>query len=126
MTNVAEQSVNRRLTAAFIAANPVNLTLIPRDKVKQQSGAHKLTDQTPRAIQTFRLIPYGETYRPTPTDDGKERAYDFILLGSFDASMEVDDYWVDANGSKLIVVEKMPTTPLNYETRGYVVKHGKN
>lgn len=83
-------ATNRRLTKSFIDVNPVTLTLVPREKVKQPAGGYKLTEQAPREPQVMTLIEQtGLSGQPKPvvTLDGVERVVEFMLLGEWDCAM---------------------------------------
>lgn len=83
-------ATNRMLTKAFIDFLPVELTLIPRAKVKKPAGGFAWEDQAPRDPQTFTLIESGTVGglpRPTVTADGVERVVEFELLGEWNAEV---------------------------------------
>jgi hypothetical protein len=110
MVDAAELAVQRELTAAFIAANSVSLILIPQIEVVLPSGGVRLDDGSPRAEQTFRLIPMSHTDRPvrsqaggTSTDEGVQRRYDYTLLGVWNSQMAENDWWVDDNDQKWVI-----------------------
>lgn len=119
-----EQHVQRNLTEHFINANPIQLALIPSIKTLTAANAHKYSDGPARPEQTFRLIGLSSQRVPTETTDGKERVHDMILLGKYDAEVQVGDHWTDERGSRLEVIAIEPKTPLDYETRAYIYKHG--
>jgi len=96
--------VQRRLTHAFIAENPVALTLTPRSRVKQPAGGWAWEDAEPRTPQTMTLIEPTSWPRPTVTADGVERSVDFTLLGDWDSVVAVDD-WFLHGGATWEVVE---------------------
>jgi hypothetical protein len=91
--NLAELGVQRKLTHAFIQTQPVELTLIPRERVKQPAGGWAYVDGAPRAPQTMRLVEPSSWPRPTATADGIERTVDFILLGDWDAELGLFDHF---------------------------------
>lgn len=119
-----ELEMQRRQTKAYIAANPVSINLIPRLRVTTGTGT-KLVDQTPRGVQVVRLIDQSATGGPTPgtvaSADGKQRKVEFQMLGTFAATFEVLDYWMDGS-TKYEVAELLPYN--GYERRAQVVRYG--
>lgn len=84
-------AVNRKLTKAFIAFNPVTLVLTPRTKVKKPAGGFGWLDGAPRAAQVLTLIEQtGLSGQPKPvrTVDGVERIVEFELLGEYGAAIQ--------------------------------------
>lgn len=86
-----ELAVQRKLTRAFIARQPVTVTLVPRTKVKKPSGGFGWEDGTPRDPQVMTLIEPGSIPLPIVTVDGVQRETDFELLGEADAVIETND-----------------------------------
>lgn len=122
MRSAAELKSLRAGTKAFIAANPVDLVLIPRSRRKTGTGT-QLIDGTPRRRQRMCLIDQSTARNIIPgliqTSDGRERLVDFILLAEHDATVEVNDYWTDSSGTW----EVANLFPANgYEIRAAVVR----
>lgn len=122
MRSAAELKSLRAGTKAFIAANPVELDLIPRVRIKSGTGT-TFQDQPARRPQTICLIDQSTARSPVPgviqTSDGRERLTDFILLGAHDSVVELWDYWTDASGTW----EVAQVFPANgYEVRAAVVR----
>lgn len=121
-----ELAAQRRITKAFIAAHPVQVVLIPRVPTKTGTGT-KLVDQAARPAQTVRLIDQSAAGGTTPgvvtTLDGQQRKVEFQMLGTFDASFGLYDYWLDSNGVRLEVAELLPAN--GYELRAQVVRYGQ-
>jgi hypothetical protein len=115
-----ELQVQRYNTAWFIAWNPYPVTLIPRERVKTGSGS-KWIDGEPRVVQTMRLIPQSETTPPVTTGDGVVRSVTHVLLGRFDADMEIGDHWTDTIGSTFEVIDI--STPNGYEMKAMIEMH---
>lgn len=121
-----ELSVNRFNTRAFIAADPLSLTLQVRGSVRTPSGAYARERQSERPEQTFKLImqsPAGSSIEQR-TGDGTERQVDYILLGEWNAQIAVGDYWDDQEDQRWEVKALVPTN--DYETRAVVEAHGKD
>lgn len=126
-TSEVELSAGRRVTEAFIDANPSSIVLIPRVYVKDGGGA-RWVDQPPRAAQTFRLIDQtggtGQTITLLSGSDGVQRRLAFQLLGRFDAEIGLYDYWVDGDGVRCEVAELLPDN--GYERRAQVIRYGQS
>jgi hypothetical protein len=123
MRSAAELKALRAGTVAFIAANPVQLTLTPRKRITSGTGT-TFQNMPARNEQTLCLIDQSTTRSPSPgvvqTSDGRERLVEFVLLGRWDAKVELWDTWTDANG----VWEVAQVFPDNgYELRAAVVRH---
>lgn len=121
MTSPLEMRVQRAQTLKFINSDPSLIALIPVLKTKNASGGFTRTDQPPRAVQTFKLIPQTETNRPTVTVDGVERAADYVLLGLWDAVVAYDDHWTDGDGFSYAVLS---VSRNEYESKALVVRRG--
>jgi hypothetical protein len=94
---VTNLPLHRRLTKAFIDANPVTIVLTPRTKDKKPAGGWVWVDGTPRDPQVMTLIEQtGLSGQPKPvvTVDGVERVVEFILLGEWDSLMGRNDVFV--------------------------------
>lgn len=123
MRSAAELKALRAGTVAFIAANPVQLTLIPRKRITDGTGT-RFQDQPARVEQELCLVDQSTARSPVPglvqTSDGRERLVEWILLGRHDAAIELWDYWTDASGTW----EVAQVFPANgYEVRAAVVRH---
>jgi len=125
MSNSIEQCIQRKLTKAFINANPLRLALIPTILTRTENGARIPSDGPARPEQTFRLIGLTSQRVPITTTDGKERVHDMILVGEYDAEIAVGDHWIDeASGARLEVIMIEPKAPLDYIMRAFIFKHG--
>lgn len=116
-----EIAAQRRLTYAFIMADPTVIALTPRRRFKQPSGSYVWEDDPPRPEQTFKLIPMAAGTKPTTILNGVERIADYTLLGNHDAVMEVHD-WFIINHQKYTVIELADGH--GYETKALVEAHG--
>lgn len=112
-------------TVAFINQDPTVISLTPRVETKQASGASVWTDGTPREPQTFKLISQGFTAhgaKRTVTLSGTERTIDYVLMGTWDAVVEVGDHWTDDNGRRFTVISL--DDGHGYELKANVEAHG--
>ena len=125
MSTATEARVQRANTAAFIAANPISLELIPTTRTKTAAGGFLGSDGQRRVAQTFRLVEQTHTFGNAPgrlrTPDGTQERVDYMLVGAYDSVMEVGDYWTDADGVRFEILELMPFN--GYERRGQVRKY---
>lgn len=105
MTEVnLELDTQRELTTAFILTQPVEITLVPREKIQKPAGGFAWADAPPRPPQVMRLIEPGNIPRPTVTVDGVQREVEFELLGEWDATIGRFDTF-DLDGKHWEVVE---------------------
>jgi len=113
-------------TKEFIKADPIKITLHTRVAARTPTGGVSNTAGSNRPEQTFKLImqsPAGSSLEQR-TEDGTERQVDYILLGEYNAQVDVGDWWEDGNGN---VWEVRALVPANgYETRAVVEAHGKS
>jgi hypothetical protein len=102
---MGEVDRQRRMTKAFIDADPTVISLIPQNEVITPGGGRKLEQDQPRADQTFKVIPMTFDQRPTVTAGGVERIIDYTLLGTWDAEGAVWDRFTlsDPNEYYLVV-----------------------
>lgn len=82
--------VQRSLTEAFIRDDPTSIILTPQVVAVTPGGGRSMVPGTPRAAQTFKVIPMTFDQRPTVTTGGVERIIDYTLLGTWDS---VGDVW---------------------------------
>jgi hypothetical protein len=85
------QAVQRAITTAFIADDHTSIVLTPWTTAVTPGGGRSMVPGTPRAPQTFKLIPMTYDQRPTVTAGGVERIIDYTLLGEWDSIGEVWD-----------------------------------
>lgn len=123
----AERDAQRLLTSAFIAAKPTSLTLIPQTPTKTGTGI-TWTPGTPRPPQTVRIIDQSAIAHvqgagTVLAGDGKQRKVEYQLLMTWDATLDLHDYWVDADGIRWEVEDLLPNN--GYERRAQVVSYGE-
>lgn len=117
-----ELQMLRDQTEWFMAARPSDITLTPVKTERTSTGGVARINLPPRPSQRFRLISTSDSQKPTITDDGIEREIDLTLLGSWDAQVDIYDWWRDGEGLRYEVVEMVPYN--GYEVRALVVKSG--
>lgn len=115
--------VQKRLTEAYIAFDPVDLILIPRVLQSDGEGGEKKVLGTPRPPQRFSLIEPGNSgfQQPVTTDSGTQYTIDFMLLGTVETVFARDDVFT-LGGYEYKILEVMPFN--GYERRGVVIRHG--
>ena len=102
-----ELDVMRHLTEVFILTMPVDLALVPRQRVSDGMGGYNWLDGSPRSPQTMRLIEYSnEATVPEPvlTSDGHQRYVQYELLAKWDAELGLWDHFTH-DGDEWEVVE---------------------
>ena len=117
--------VLRRQTHWFIENDPTDIVLIPTGKVSAPGGGWNIATLPPRPNQRFKVIYQGGAADGIlNTTDGQVRKFDFILLGEWDASMEIGDTFTEAaHGNQKWVVNGLQ--PYNgYEIKAGVVSYG--
>jgi hypothetical protein len=114
VASAGELELQRSNTAAFIAADPTTIALIPSVQTKLPSGGVEISPGSPQPAQTFRLIPMSHTERPTRaanstgSETGLVRKHDFTLLGNWDAVWQEGDFWDDAEGKRWVIDALVP------------------
>ena len=83
----AELDAQRRITSYFVRTQPVVVTLIPRERVRQPSGGYVWVSLDPRDPQTLRLVEPPDPGLQVQGSDGKLRDVQFILLGEWTATI---------------------------------------
>lgn len=117
-----ELQIQRDLTEWFIAANQSEIALTPVRKIADGAGGYHEQNMQARPPQEFRIIAMSYSQKPTITEDGVEREIDLTLLGKWDAQVQINDWWRDAENQLFKVIELVPYN--GYEVRALVVKHG--
>lgn len=116
MVEVAsELAINRANTALFIALDPTDIALTP---VQEQyvAGTKKLVEQSTRDAQTFHIIWAPTTGIVGGGGSGITHKFDFVLVGSYDAIVAINDRW-DVNNQRNVI-------DYVYPSNGYEVKCG--
>jgi len=120
---MSELTIQRQLTKAFIDTMPVTLVLTPRTKVPTDIGGFTWQEEEPRLPQVLRFVEL-DTSRPNDpirTQDGIERRADFMLIGEWDAIIEVNDIFT-YDGDSFTVIEMYYDN--GWEVRAKVARHG--
>lgn len=119
-----EIAVNRLNTDIFIRQNPVSVALRTRATIQTPSGGSEHVEAETRQPQTFRLImqsPAGASIEQRTEFGETERRIDYVLLGSWDAEVDVGDFW-ERSGVHFEVMSLIPWN--GYEVRANVEANG--
>ena len=101
MTTLAAQ---RRVTRDFIRDDPTEVVLTPYTETITDGGGRAFAPGSPRAPQTFKLIPMTFDQRPTVTAGGVERIIDYTLLGTWDCEGDVWDRFTLDNPNEYFLI----------------------
>lgn len=115
----------RKGTALMINFDPRTIVLVPHTKTRTSGGGYKLTPGTPRAPQKFSFESQGINLAGgiTSGDGGSVRGFSYILIGLYDAEVEINDSWQDGDTTYRVVA----IDPKNdYEKRCVVRAFGKD
>jgi hypothetical protein len=115
MLSTVEISIHRKGTESFINSDPTTISLIPSTET-WVGGTKTFGTATVRTAQTFKIIWSGSQDGIVITGEAKARRFDFILVGRYDAVVQIGDSWT--LGSQHFQVEWI--APGN----GYEVKAG--
>lgn len=122
-----ELEVNRKLTKWFIGLDPTDIVLTTKGtRIERPGGGYLNGPGVNRPEQRFKLISQsGASDGLTTTEDGKERKYDFILMGLYDAEIEIGDFWEDDldGGHTFTVMGFIPNN--GYEVKATILAFGK-
>lgn len=121
LSSTLEKSIHRKGTERFINADPTEVVLLHATG-SVVDGTVKAGVPTARNLQRFKVIWGGESGIVRKTPDGARR-FDFILVGKFDAIIQIGDYF--KIGEQKYIVEYL--FPYNdYEVKAGGVSHGAN
>lgn len=122
ITNATELAVNRRNTAAFIAADPETIALTPRARTKTGTGGYTWTDLPPREPQDFKVVERNSNaITRTRVAGGEQAEEEFTLVGNWDAVVaEHDVFTLRGQDWEVIQVDWFN----GYEQRAQVRRYG--
>lgn len=115
--------IHRANTARFIDLDPTTIALKTRTE-QFIAGTRKRTDGPTRSPQLFKVIwgTVGAGFVPIIAG-GETRRFDFILVGNYDAIVDIGDYWT-VNGQDNEIGYIYP--PNGYEVKCGGYSHGGN
>lgn len=112
--------MSRRHTELFIADDPTTVELQPSTKTRQPGGGYKYVLGAKRPPQDFKIIfQSGSADGIVESEADQARKYDFVIVGKYNAEIEINDVWEDVNGDKWIVTGFAPFN--SYETKAMCV-----
>lgn len=122
----AELIAQRRMTDAFIAADPLTIVLQRRLRVRTDSGGYDEAT-TSLAPQTIRLIPTSDRTPQIETADGSFVTPAFTLLATVDADIKRGDtFRLDDGYEYQLEGAKYPShTQSAYEQKIGVIRRGR-
>ena len=94
--DTVEVAIHRAGTDHFINSDPTEIVLTPYQE-QIVAATKKFTPGTPREPQKFKIIWAGENGIVRQTPNGARR-FDFILVGRFDAIVDINDQFEDGKG----------------------------
>lgn len=121
-----EQRAQRRITKAYVKAQPELINLVPHERLVDDQGGWTYIKKQPRFTQMFRLIEAGQPGSNATRDvtgiDGISREVEFLLLGDHCAEVELYDRF-ELNGDEFEVVDIWADN--GWEKRASVVRHAR-
>jgi len=119
-------SALRKQTDLFIADDPTDIVLKQgkRTATETASGGMVYGDDVARDSQTFKLINSGGDFDGVvDTGDGKVRRFNYVILGKYNAEVDIGDWWEDG-GTRYEVTAALVKN--DYETKHSVIAYGKD
>lgn len=121
ISDSTELTMQRRMTDAFIKADPQELVLTRQTRVSNGSGGFTLGAPTPLPSQTWKVVPQNRQLEERETIDGVMVRPDFVLIGYHDADVQRGDWFMwNAHRYDVVYVNEKR----DYETRGELVYRG--
>lgn len=116
-----ELRVQRLLTASFIKADSVEVTITRNSVVSDGEGGYTRQAVT-LAVQTMRLLPLSDGADQRLTADGQMVAPKYMLMGDHDADLERwDTFSLDSDRYEVVFVNENR----QYQVKGEVVYRGQ-
>lgn len=120
MLSTIEISLHRKGTERFIESDPTTISLIPSTET-WVGGTKTFGTGTVRTAQTFKIIWSGSQDGIVVGSETKARRFDFILIGKYNAIVQIGDYWT-LNGQHFQVEWIAPSN--GYEVKAGGSSHG--
>jgi hypothetical protein len=121
MIGTAELDIQRRITAEFIAADCNDIELLRRPQTSDGAGGFTWDTAAPVAVQSLRLIPSQDGAQPRLTADGVEVTPSYMLMGTYDASIQrFDEFTLAGRRYQVVFVN----ANAQYEVKGEVAYLG--
>lgn len=112
-----EATFNRKQTAAYIAANPVSISLIRTPTVPDGAGGVMLGDAVIIGAQTMRMIQQQRGQEKERRDrDGRVVRPELVLMAAHDADVSEDDEFMwDDRRFRVVYIQDISTSGAVYE-----------
>lgn len=103
---------DRRQLLEFINADPADIVIKRRPKVKSTAGGYTLGAEVALPSQRFRLVPFKRRLTHGTTagggaGEGRVASLPYVLVGRYDADVQPEDYF-DYNGLRYEVLSLEP------------------
>lgn len=118
----AELRAQRRISRAFIEADPVTVTLARRSRNPDGAGGTTVGAPVSQAPQRFRLLPQEDGATARTTAEGETATPEFMLMGEWNANMARFDEFTLADGRRFQIVY---IDDRQYELKGECVYLGR-
>jgi hypothetical protein len=121
MIAAPELATQRRLTAAFITADSLEIELLRAPRTPDGAGGIATGTATAVAVQVLRLIPSQDGAQPRLTADGVEVTPAYMLMGTYEADIRrFDEFTVAGRRYQVVFVNANS----QYEVKGEVAYLG--
>jgi hypothetical protein len=118
MISSGELELQRRITTAFIEADPLEIQLTRSTLTANGSGGYATSDPAPvGGLQRMRLIPQQGPIPEQLTADGRRVIPQYVLMATYQANMQRWDEFA-LNGERYQIVDVQNNK--QYEVKGWV------
>jgi hypothetical protein len=115
MITKPELELQRKLTLAFIAADPQTITILRPARTDDGAGGTVTGASTPLPPQTFRLLPQEDGATARTTAEGQTATPEYALLGRWDANLKrFDEFLIEGRRYQIVFI----TENRQYEVKG--------
>lgn len=120
MIAALELKFQRRLSAAFIAADYLMIPLLRRTRTSDGAGGVQASDPVPQPVQRFRLLPQEDGATARATADGESATPEYMLMGEWDCDMQRwDEFVIDSRRFQIVYIDNR-----QYEIKGEAIYLG--
>lgn len=116
-----EQEVQRRLTAAFIAADPDIIVFTPRTLERTSSGGQAWVIGTPREPLAVKLTSVADVPQFLRSTDGQQSNVAYVIIAEYGAPIADGDVFTH-EGQEYVVQDVLPSN--GYEVRALAESRG--
>ena len=120
MISKAELAIQRRITDAYILADPEIVILYRSVHTPDGAGGTVKGTPTPLDPQEFRFIPQQDTAGETLMADGRQLQPEYVLMGTVESDMErLDEFELQGYRYRITGIDKQ-----DYQIKGRVIRLG--